>query len=102
MTPPDYLACTKAPPSDYPEGMTKGLSSCVAPRNHDGPCQYPTADGGRAMLFEGRANPVTMVAEIERLYFRTRRAYRVAFWCSIVSAMSAGWLLVDVIRSVAG
>jgi hypothetical protein len=54
------------------------------------------------MLFEGRANPVTMVAEIERLYYKTRRAYKVAFYCSMVSAASAAWLLTDVISSVVG
>jgi hypothetical protein len=36
------------------------------------------------MLFEGRANPVTMVAEIERMYRATRRSYRIAFWCAVV------------------
>lgn len=54
------------------------------------------------MLFQMGTDPVTMVAEIERLYFRTRKAYRVALFCSIVSAASAGWLLADVIRSVVG
>jgi hypothetical protein len=43
-----------------------------------------------------------MVAEIERLYYRTRRAFKVAFYCSIVSAASAAWLLMDVIGKVLG
>jgi hypothetical protein len=54
------------------------------------------------MLFQGRNNPVTMVAEIERLYYRTRRAYKVSFYASIVSVASAAWLLTDVIAKVLG
>jgi hypothetical protein len=41
------------------------------------------------MLFEGRANPVAMVAEIERLYYRTRRSYRVALVATFVTVAAA-------------
>jgi hypothetical protein len=87
------LACTKAPPADFPDHMTAGLGSCLAPRNHDGPCQYPAADGGRAMLFQGGRDPVTMVAEIERLYYRTRRAYVVSLVATSLSVFSAVFLV---------
>jgi hypothetical protein len=38
-----------------------------------------------------------MVAEIERLYYRTRRAFRVSYVCAIVTALCAGWNLADLV-----
>jgi hypothetical protein len=54
------------------------------------------------MLFSGRSNPVAMVAEIERLYFKTRRAYRVAFWATLVTVGAAAWNITDVVARVLG
>jgi hypothetical protein len=54
------------------------------------------------MLFSGRANPVTMVAEIEHYHRKARRAFKVAFYCSMVSAACSAWLLMDVIAKVLG
>ena len=74
----------------------------MAPRNHDGPCEYPTDDGGRAVLMKMSGNPVQMAQEIEKLYYRTRRAYRVASVCAIITALCAGWNIADVIARALG
>jgi hypothetical protein len=82
--------------------MRAGLGPCVAPRNHDGPCQYPTDDGGRAVLMKMAGNPVEMAQEIESLYLRTRKAYRIAKWATIVTVAAAAWNITDVVARVLG
>jgi hypothetical protein len=49
------------------------------------------------MLFSGRSNPVTMVAEIERLYYRTRRAYRVALVATFVTVAASVFQILNLI-----
>ena len=78
-----------------------GLGSCLAPRNHDGPCEYSMEGGSRMVLRRGPM-PEHLIEAAMAYERKARRAYKSAMVCSIISALSAGWLLADVIRSVAG
>jgi hypothetical protein len=47
-------------------------------------------------------NPVEMAQEIESLYLRTRKAYRIAKWATIVTVAAAAWNITDVVARVLG
>jgi len=95
---PDYLACTKPPPRDLP---FTGLASCLAPRNHDGPCEFGAGDGARVIIRQGPP-PEVLIAWANDYHRKARRAYKTSMVSSLVSAVCAGWLLMDAIRSVTG
>jgi hypothetical protein len=70
----DYLACTKAPPADVPREM--GVGSCVAPRNHEGPCEYAWHGGVVRVEVEKHKHPLDTIAEVELLLKKARRFNR--------------------------
>jgi hypothetical protein len=82
------LACTKAPPNIAPI-RAMGVGSCVAPRNHDGPCEYEW-NGGRLTLEVTRGpSPMDRAAEIESLYRRARKYHLIAMVCCAVLVFNA-------------
>lgn len=47
-------------------------------------------------------NPVELAQGIELLYLKTRKAYRIAKWATVVTVAAAAWNITDAVARLLG